>query len=186
MIDLYDILVNFMNEAEAHRRFHTGDYSGVDFGKSDLRYVGFRGCDLRGANLSNCIIGRHTNFDNAIFDENTKMPDYPMACPEKGEFIGWKKALSLNFNMVLIKLLIPEDAKRSSATGNKCRCSKAKVLSIRDRTGKDLKLAIAMHNYSFNYPINEFVVPDSFDECRWHECASGIHFFINKEDAINY
>ena len=186
MIDLYDTLIEFMSENEAHKRFHTGDYSGVDFGARDLRLVDFRGCDLRGANLSKCIVDMYTCFDYAVIDKTTKMPDYPMACPTEGEFIGWKKAFTLDFQPVIIKLLIPADAKRSSATGNKCRCSKAKVLSIKNYANKNLTLAIAMNNYLFKYPLNEIVMPDSFDECRWHECASGIHFFINKEDAINY
>lgn len=27
---------------------------------------------------------------------------------------------------------------------------------------------------------------DSFDEDRWNECSHGIHFFINKQEAIDY
>jgi hypothetical protein len=30
------------------------------------------------------------------------------------------------------------------------------------------------------------VTPDSFDEDRWHECAPGIHFFITRQEAVDY
>ena len=36
------------------------------------------------------------------------------------------------------------------------------------------------------YKVGEIVYPDSFDEDRWNECSHGIHFFVNKQDAINY
>ena len=36
------------------------------------------------------------------------------------------------------------------------------------------------------YVKGEMVYPDSFDDNRWNECSHGIHFFINKEDALNY
>lgn len=32
----------------------------------------------------------------------------------------------------------------------------------------------------------KLVFPDSFDENRWKECSHGIHFFIDKDEAINY
>lgn len=106
-----------------------------------------------------------------------------MACPSDGEFIGWKKVEGK-----LIKLLIPEDAKRSSATTNKCRCDKAKVLSITDVDGKNpiSRLAHFAYGHETIYEVGKTVYPDSFDEDRWNECSNGIHFFINKQDAINY
>ena len=36
------------------------------------------------------------------------------------------------------------------------------------------------------YVKGEMVYPDSFDEDRWNECSHGIHFFVNKQDTINY
>lgn len=38
----------------------------------------------------------------------------------------------------------------------------------------------------FTYRVGETVVPDSFDEDRWNECSNGIHFFITKQEAIDY
>lgn len=36
------------------------------------------------------------------------------------------------------------------------------------------------------YRVGEMVYPDAFDENRWNECSNGIHFFTNKQYAINY
>ena len=193
MIDVYHILIDLMNEAEACKRFRMRDYSGVDFGESDLRNVGICDCDLRGANLSNCIIDRRTCFSNAIFDEKTKMPDYPMACPEKGEFIGWKACMIPDRTrarigrLAIVKLLVPADARRSSATGKKCRCDKAKILSMeRLDDGTEVKEAVSSYDINFVYETGKTVSVENFDECRWHECAPGIHFFMNRSDAARY
>ena len=86
-----------------------------------------------------------------------------------------------------MKLEIPEDAKRSSATTRKCRCSKAKVISITGiKSGKEYEEAFSKYNNKFVYRVGETVVPDSFDEDRWNECSHGIHFFITKQEAIDY
>lgn len=111
------------------------------------------------------------------------IPFIPMVCPDEGPFIGWKKSRE----GYLIKLLIPEDAKRSSATTRKCRCSKAKVLNIYDlNEDKEVDAAYSRQEEFFLYKVGEMVYPDSFDENRWNECSHGIHFFINKQEAINY
>lgn len=84
-------------------------------------------------------------------------------------------------------LEIPADAKRCSATSNKCRCDKAKVLGIVDlRTNDALDRITNMNYHETEYVVGEMVYPDSFDENRWNECSNGIHFFINKQEAIDY
>ena len=90
-------------------------------------------------------------------------------------------------NGKLVKLEIPEDARRCSAASQKCRCDKAKVLAITDIDGRNPIESIFNASYSgVTYKVGEMVYPDSFDENRWIECPNGIHFFINKQDAINY
>ena len=88
----------------------------------------------------------------------------------------------------IIKLLIPEDAKRSSATTRKCRANKAKVISIYYKDDKTITLE-SIQNCNYNtteYKVGEMVYPDSWDEDRWNECSHGIHFFITEQEAINY
>ena len=53
-------------------------------------------------------------------------------------------------NEVLVKLLIPEDALRSSATSRKCRASKVKVLEI---IGADV--AVSDHDHTFTYKVGK-------------------------------
>ena len=146
-----------------------------------------RGADLGGANLRGAYL-RGADLGGADLGGAKNMPFIPMACPSDGSFIGWKKVEDGDF-MFLIKLLIPEDAKRSSSTGRKCRCSEAMVLEITDLDDEERKVeACTNHSYGqrTEYKVGEKVVPDSFDEDRWNECSHGIHFFINRQEAIDY
>ena len=103
-------------------------------------------------------------------------------CPD-GAFIGYKKASSH-----IVKLLVPEDAKRSSATTLKCRCSKAKVLEIQNLDGSksDLKAVPSDRDENFIYVVGKEKEVEDFDEDRWNECSTGIHFFISREMAVKY
>ena len=88
----------------------------------------------------------------------------------------------------LVKLKIPEDARRSSGTGRKCRCDKAEVLEITQiKTGEQVDYVINFaYGISCVYKVGEMVYPDGFNTDRWIECGKGIHFFINKQDALNW
>ena len=154
---------------------------------ANLRYANLSRANLRGANLRDADL-RNANLDGANLRDadlrDAKNILYiPLECPSEGSFIGWKK-----INKILIKLEIPEDARRSSATTKKCRCDKAKVLGFYDLNSTELNIdKIINNNYNTcEYIKGEMVYPDSFDEDRWNECSHGIHFFINKQDAINY
>ena len=153
--------------------------------RANLREANLRGADLRGANLCGADL-REANLSGAdlreaTYDETTAM--YALACPEKGAFIGYKKA-----GGYIIELQIAEDAKRSSATSRKCRCSKAKVLSITNLDGSKTELKQVCSNYTpdFIYKLGETVEVNDFFEDRWKGCAPGIHFFITREEAVNY
>ena len=158
--------------------------SGANLIHADLRCATLISTNLEGANLTNAnLLGadlrcsKTKNVKTSIYTVG-----YDLACPETGSFIGYKKA-----DGCLVELLIPEDAKRSSATTKKCRCDKAKVLAIVDiDTGEPKQIACSNYDSSFIYKVGETVSVDDFEEDRWSECASGIHFFINKYHAINY
>ena len=151
----------FVNKDLRGENFRYIVLRGADLSYSDLRGAYFRYCDLRGADLSKAIIDATTCFDDAIFDENTKMPDIPMVCPEEGSFIGYKKAINLKFyaryrwtwmpsDSCIVKLLIPDDAKRSSGVGRKCRCDKAKVLEITTIDGEPVEAVASMFTKLFH------------------------------------
>jgi len=147
---------------------------GADLRGADLIGANLRGADLIGANLIGANL-RGANLRGADFNENTAF--FSISCPDEGSFIGWKKAQNK-----LVKLEITEDAKRSSATSLKCRCSKAKVLEIEG----NLKSIESDRDNKFIYTVGEIVEVKDFDEDRWNECSTGIHFFINKEIAKKY
>ena len=109
--------------------------------------------------------------------------------PEMGSFIGWKKVSRPRERCVIVKLEILSDAKRCNATGRKCRCSAAKVLEIQTLDGKPAGIdSVRNTNYipHVTYKVGETVLPDSFDDDRWNECSHGIHFFITRQEAVNY
>ncbi len=132
-------------------------------------------------------------FEGGIADRQEKISQYyPLACPSDGAFIGWKKIFAANNKQMLVKLEIPEDAKRTSSgdSTRKCRCDKAKVLEITDiDTGEHLRKITDERTSTrekLDYIVGETVQPNSFDEYQWKFCAHGIHFFINKQDALDY
>ena len=45
---------------------------------------------------------------------------------------------------------------------------------------------ICKENAELKKELNATVEVDNFCENRWNECAPGIHFFINRQEAINY
>ena len=147
------------------------------YGWEDMMADLFR-ADLSGANLSGA-------------DE---IPSIPLSCPDTGSFIGWKKArVELDIGehttrfSVIVKLLIPEDAKRSSAMSEKCRCDKATVLEIQSLDGSEkYQAAYSGYRPDFIYTVGETVTVPDFDENRWAECSTGIHFFINRQSAVEY
>ena len=153
----------------------------TDLYKADLRSADLSGADLRGANLCGA------NLSGANLRDAKNVPYIPIACPEEGGFIGWKKAEG-NKNKVIVKLHIPSDAKRSSATTRKCRCSKAEVIAIYNLDGTEARETTCHSDYdnSFIYEVGKTVEVTDFNEDRWNECAKGIHFFINRQEAINY
>lgn len=126
--------------------------------------------------------------DAKELDEYINTVLIPIVCPVEGEFIGYKKCFTKNtYNDCIVKLLIPEDAKRSSAYTNKCRCSKAKVLDIISlKTNRHIKTAISSADNNFVYRVGETVQVDNFDENRFNECSRGIHFFMTEEEARSY
>lgn len=149
---------------------------------ANLRYANLRGAYLRGANLYGAnLCGANLYGANLYGAEN--VPFIPYACPDVGSFIGYKKA-----NGLIVELEILSDAKRVSATGRKCRCDKAKVLSIQNIDGTISDKIAVRSDYcdDFIYKAGEIVAVDNFDENRWNECSTGIHFFINRQEAVNY
>ena len=145
-----------------------------------LRYTDMRGCNIEGANLYSALL-EYAKLDDIIFNEATKW--FHLRCPEKGAFLGYKKC----FNERLVQLLIPADAKRTSATLPSCRCNKAKVLTIKSFDYKENYLeAWSLVDDNFVYTVGEWVEVKNFNEDRWMDSTTGIHFWMTREEAKNY
>ena len=156
---------------------------GANLYGANLSRANLYGANLHGANLSRANLygaGLHgaRNIDKAL------NLFYPIACPEYGSFIGWKRCKDGK----IVKLEILGDAKRSSATGRKCRCSAAKVLEIQseDGTASDATEAVSGWDKSFVYHLGEVVSAENYCNDRWQECAAGIHFYITREEAVRH
>ena len=152
---------------------------GANLCDADLRDANLCDADLRDANLCDADL-RDADLRGVRYNEQTAY--YAMQCPEKGAYIGYKKAEGK-----IVELEIQENAKRSSATTRKCRASKAKVLSITSIDGKEhFKKAKSSRDNSFVYRVGETVEVKDFDEDRWNECSTGIHHFITRQEAVLY
>ena len=46
--------------------------------------------------------------------------------------------------------------------------------------------AFSTYDNSFSYTAGATVSVDDFDGDRYNECAPGIHFFINRQEAVEY
>jgi len=149
---------------EKHLKWINNEEDGT---RADLTRADLFGADLTRAEINKKLINKFL----------------PLCCPETGSFIGWKKCGKNK----IVKLEILEDAKRSSAFGRKCRCSKAKVIDIESFDGNShFCEAYSSFDSKFVYKIGEIVEVADFDEDRTHECAAGIHFFITRQEAVDY
>lgn len=159
---------------------------------ANLHHANLRRANLYGANLYGATLHDATLYDANLYKADLKdaldVPYIPLVCPETGSFIGWKKARMYDHSWCIVKLEIPEDAKRLSATSRKCRCDKAKVLEIQTLSGEAVSIEMARSKYdsTFTYKVGEMVRVDDFDENRWNECSTGIHFFINRQESVDY
>ena len=157
---------------ENHLHWLREDCEGWEKMRADLSCANLYGADLSGADLSGANLSGAIN----LF--------VPLACPDTGSFIAYKKAR----NSLIVKLQIPEDARRSSATGRKCRCDKASVLEIQDTDGSKSHVTSVQSRFDpkFVYTIGQTISVPNFCEDRFNECAPGIHFFITREEAVKY
>ena len=156
--------------------------SGADLSGANMSWANLSGADLSGANMSWANLSG-ADLSGAYHLDKVTGLYLPTICPSDGAFTAWKKCR----DGVIAKLLVPETAKRSSATSRKCRASEAIVLALYDKNGNEVDKAMSQHDSDFIYHVGDTVKPtERFDENRWEECSSGIHFFVTREEAERY
>jgi hypothetical protein len=148
--------------------------SGANLSGANLSYANLGYADLCGANLSYANLG-YADLSGARASASTAM--YWPVCPPEGDVIGWKKCE----HGVIVKLLIPAAAKRSSATTRKCRAEFVQVLEVFGAAE-----GVSEYDEKIVYRAGETARPNGWDVDRWNECSNGIHFFITREEAEAY
>jgi len=144
---------------------YDANLGGADLGGANLYRANLYGADLCGADLRDA-----KNAELAIAQASI--------VPDHGPLFGWKKCK----NGVLVRLFIPSKAKRSNASGRKCRAERAKVLEV-----IGAEVGYSTRDSSFEYRTGQWVKPtNGWNDNRWEECAGGIHFFLTRIEAENY
>lgn len=141
---------------------------------------------LREANLANAnIVG--TDFSDATMD-GAKTDDCDLSgrsvCPPVGPFTAFKKVIDGGWRTYVLELRIPGDARRvSSLVGRKCRADKAFVVAALDT---DRKMFYSARDTRFTYKVGKMMSEPNLNQDRRLECAKGIHFFMELEEAQGY
>lgn len=121
---------------------------------------------------------------------------HPRLAPE--DLIVWKKACYYdrrgNTKHLLVKLGVAKGTQINLCGGSginsrKSRAARVTVLSFHSLNGRKLPKDIVVfssHDRSYTYTIGRKHEPTRKFSKRREQCASGIHFFILKEDAKEY
>ena len=149
------------------------DLSNADLSGADLRYADLRNADLSYANLHGADLRGAENIPDFVAAITSIVPD--------GDLVVYKQLA----NGSIATLKIPKEARRSNATGRKCRAEYAEVLAIQDKEGGAIESDVSWYDSNFVYRVGETVRPHEWCEDRWQECAGGIHFYLTRYEAVN-
>lgn len=177
--------VNFENSSVENALFDGCSMRGANFKNAKMVTASFRYCDMRecnieGADLFGAVL-EYANLEDVVSNADTKW--FRLHCPETGAFLAYKKCV----NDRMVQLLVPADAKRTSATLPSCRCNKAKVLTIKSFDFKEnFDEAWSLVDENFVYKKGEWVEVKDFNEDRWQDSTTGIHFWLTRAEAEAY
>ena len=136
------------------------DLSGANLSGTDLSMADLSGADLSGASLKDARGAELSIARTRILPE--------------GELYGWKKCAG----GVIVKLRIPEKARRSNAWGRKCRAEYAIPVEV-----IGAEFGVSLYDGRTRYVVGEKVECDVWKEDWTKECAGGIHFYLTREEA---
>ena len=154
-------LINMPDGKRAY--LHGANLQRANLQRANLKRANLQGAYLQGANLQGA-----TGSELAIAIAS-HLPE--------GDLIAWKKCK----DDVIVKLRIPEAAKRSHGSERKCR---AEYVTVLDVVGSDE--GVSHYDASVVYRKGETIRADGWDENRWNTCGHGIHFFITRKEAEAY
>ena len=179
--------VNFYGAGFEKCNFNEAHLFGANFSEACFDNCTFINANLDSADFRNAEFEK-CDLTDIRYDELTA--GIALACPEQGPFVAFKKAHLYSGDRCIVKLYVPADALRSSATSRKCRVSKAKVVAVY-KIENGIYTSVKQNAYSnrtdsFAYKIGSIVSVKNFDTNRWNECSSGIHCFITMKEAELY
>ena len=195
---MYFINVNFGRSDLTKANFNRTKCSEVSFDHAKLEDASFKYAimdevDFYCANLTRACLYKSEilGSDGALLVTDltgaTHLP--PMRCPEKGSFTAFKKAYDISSDAsYIVELFIPAKARRSTGLSATGRCDIAKVISITTLDGEptDISTVRSWHDANFLYTVGEYVSVDDFEDGRWWSCVPGIHFFMTRQEAVNF
>ena len=141
---------------------------GANLSKANLSSANLRGADLSGANLSGANLS-WADLSDADRFRLGKVLDEPL--------VGYKKTKE----GVVITAEIPAGAIVFCINGSKCRTNKAKIT---DMAGHDV--LHSQYDKNFEYRLGQEIEIKDFNIMYNVECASGFHFFRNRNEAEEY
>ena len=151
---------------------------GCNLSYCDLSDANLHDCDLSDANLHGCNLSycnlRDANLHDCDLSDAEKMRiGRILTEPLK----GYKKTKE----GVVITAEIPAGAIVFCINGKKCRTNRAKITDMEGR-----EILHSQYDNSFEYRLGQEIEIKDFNLMYNVECASGFHFFENKEDADRY
>jgi len=156
---------------------------GANLIEANLREAKLGGANLIEANLREAKLGgADLSYADLRYAKNLEWTDATTRIIPDGDIVGWKKCRE-----GIVKLLIPAKAKRSNATGRKCRAEYAIDKGHFTFDGKKTKAVFtSQYDNGFKYEVGKVIKSPEWCEDRWQECAAGVHFFITRFEAENY
>jgi len=159
---------------------------------ANLYGANLAGANLYGANLYGANLTR-ANLTDANLTDAKELPVDAVSSrqivPESGSFTVFKK-VHAGVDSFIAELIVPSDAKRvGGLTGRKCRVSAAHVIDVKTIAGDatDIKKFHSRHDSDFMYRVGDLVEPiQPFCDDPKIVCASGIHCFITRAEAVTY
>ena len=166
------------------------DISDADLMRADLYGANLMRADLSGADLSDAVLygADLRSADLRIADlsgADLSAADLRSADLRSADL---RSADLSGANLSGVKMRVPSEAKRSSATSRKCRCEYAEVLELQNLDGTPYEDDKIVNNKYIEtiYKVGEIVHSDLWDDNRWNECSHGIHFFLTRDEALRY
>ena len=152
--------------------------TGANLTRANLTRANLVGANLTGANLMGAdLTGADLEGSNLTGVKGMELAIARTRILPEGDLIGWKRCKS----GVIVKLRIPEDARRSHAFGRKCRAEFVDVLEV-----IGAEVGISIHDGKTEYRVGQRVTCNEWCDDWQQECAGGIHFFITRLEAENY